>query len=86
MRSEQSMRGNPMAETLKAGGAARGLFAFEFFTPGLTSALAAAGIAVRYLKGVIGPASCSRSSKTGAPDVGVTVKRAAAAAPAQLRR
>ncbi len=37
------MRGNPMKEKLLAGGTVRGLFAFEFFTPGLTSALAAAG-------------------------------------------
>ena len=37
------LRKNPVGETLGAGGTSYGLMAFEFFTPGLMPALAAAG-------------------------------------------
>jgi len=39
----QSMRANPVRERLCAGGNAFGVMAFEFFTPGLSPVLAAAG-------------------------------------------
>ena len=37
------MRANPVRERLRAGGNAFGVMAFEFFTPGLSPVLAAAG-------------------------------------------
>ncbi len=39
----QGMRANPVRERLRAGGNAFGVMAFEFFTPGLSPVLAAAG-------------------------------------------
>jgi 2-keto-3-deoxy-L-rhamnonate aldolase RhmA len=37
------IRSNPVRETLRSGGTAWGVMAFEFFTPGLPFVLAAAG-------------------------------------------
>ena len=42
-KSSQVMRPNPVRERLRAGGAAFGVMAFDFFTPGLAPTLAAAG-------------------------------------------
>src|SRR3954447_9571691 len=43
MQPEHSMRANPVRDRLRAGGAAFGVMAFEFFTSGLAPVLAASG-------------------------------------------